>query len=447
MRLGVIGMGHAGLVTAACLAHAGHDVVGMDDDGQAIERLNRGEMPSDEPALASMVASSVAGGRLSFTTELRAAIRDRQVAFLCVSTPAQPNGRADLSAVENATRRIPGAGPRDLLVVGRSSVPAHTGAWIERTLAVYDGPGAREVEVASNPVFFREGSAVHDCLHPDRVVVGVKSARAAARLREVYAPILEGRFACPIHEPCPPANRAAFLVTSMQSAELINPGSNAFLATQMAFINAVADLCERVGADVAHVAQGMGLDARIGRPFLQARPGFGASCFPEDVLAFLRLAEELGVDFGLLREVDRINRGRIDVAVEKLRKALWILRGKRIGLLGIASKLPPGDGGQPAALALAARLNQEGAEVVAYDPELRETARATLPSLAFAEDPYAMAEGTEALVLVTEWPGCLSLDWARLKRVMRRPIILDGRNALDQEKLMAEGFDYLGMGR
>ncbi len=445
MRVAVIGTGHVGLVTAACLAHVGHDVIGMDDDAQRIATLQRGHMPIYEPVLEAIVEGSQAAGRLRFTTDFRAAVRDRQAALICMNTPAQPNGGADLSAVENTTRLIAGAGPPDLLVVEKSTAPANACAWIERTLAIYGG--AREVEVASNPEFLREGSAVHDYLHPARVVVGVKSARAAERLRDLYGPILEGRFDCPVHNLCPWNGDVPFLVTNVQGAELIKHASNAFLASKISFINAVADVCERVGANVVQVAQGMGLDPRIGPSFLQPGLGFGGSCFTKDVCAFLRLAEELGVDFGLLREVDRINRRRIDVAADKLRKALWVLRGKRVGLLGLAFKPHTDDVRHAPSLSLAARLVEEGAEVVGYDPQACQAARAVMPTLAIADDPYGVAEGAEALVLVTEWPEFISLDWARVKQAMRRAIILDGRNALDREKLLAEGFEYIGMGR
>lgn len=258
--------------------------------------------------------------------------------------------------MENVTRRIVGAAPGDLLIVEKSTVPANTGAWIERNLAIYSGSGGRDVDVASNPEFLREGSAVHDYLHSDLVVVGVKSARTAGRLRELYAPIFEGQFACPFYARCAP--RDPFLVTNIQSAEMIKHASNAFPATKILFINAVADLCERVGADVAEAAEGMRLDVKIGGAFLQPGLGFGGSCFPRDLLAFLRLAEEMGLDFGLLWEVDRINRGHIDMAVERLRRTLWIPQGKRIGLLGIAFKPYTDDVRQ--APALAARPTQEG---------------------------------------------------------------------------------------
>jgi UDPglucose 6-dehydrogenase len=445
MRVAVIGTGHVGLVTAACLAHVGHDVIGMDDDAQKIANLQRGHLPLYEPALQAIVEGSQAAGRLRFTTDFRGGVRDRQAALICMNTPVEAHGGADLSALENTTRVIAGAGPRDLLVVEKSTDPGNTCAWIERTLAIYGG--AREVEVATNPEFLREGSAVHDYLHPARVVVGVKSACAAERLRDLYGPILEGRFDCPVHTLCPRNVDVPFLVTNVQAAELIKHASNAFLASKISFINGVADVCDRVGADVVQVAQGMGLDPRIGPSFLQPGLGFGGSYFTQDVRAFLRLAEEMSVDFGLLREVDRMNRHRIDVAVGKLRKALWVLRGRRVGLLGLAIKPHTDDVHHAPALALAARLIEEGAEVVGYDPEARQAARAAMPTLAIADDPYAVGEGSDGVVLVTEWPELLSLDWGRLKWRMRRPVILDGRNALDREKLLAAGFEYLGIGR
>ncbi len=447
MRVAVIGTGRVGLVTAACLAHVGHDVIGVDDAAERVARLNRGEMPVLEPALEPMVGDASRSGWLTFSADLKAAVRDRAVAFICVGIGHQPNGAADLSAVERVTRRIACAGPRDLLVVEKNTVPANTGAWMERTLAMYATSGARDIEVASNPEFLREGSAVCDTLHPDRIVVGVRSPRAAGRLRELYAPIVEGHFSCPVHPECAPASAVPFVVTSIKSAEVIKVASSAFLAAKISFVNMVADLSERVGADIAQVAEGMGLDGRIGGAFLQAGLGFGGPCLPRDVHAFLRLADEMGVDFGLLREAMKVNARRIDAAVEKLRKALLTLRGKRIGLLGIAFKPHTEDVRHAPGLALAAQLIQDGADVVAYDPRAATAAGAALPRLTIADDAYTAAEGAEALVLVTEWPDFLSLDWPRLKRGMRRAVILDGRNALDREKIVAEGFEYLGMGR
>ncbi len=447
MRVAVIGTGHVGLVTAACLAHVGHEVVGMDDDRRKIEMLTRGDMPFFEPQLDRLVRAAQAAERLTFTTDLRAAIQDKEVAFICVGTPAHPDGGLDLSAVETVARRVAEARPRHLLLVEKSTVTAQTGARIERTLAVYGPKRAGHVEVASNPEFLREGSAVHDFLHPDRVVIGVRSARAEERLKTLYAPILERQVPCSAHEASSLLGAVPLLVTDVETAELIKHASNAFLATKISFINVVADLCDRIGADVLLVAAGMGLDARIGPQFLRAGLGFGGSCFPKDVAAFIRFAEEIGVDLNLLREVSSINRRRIELAVEKLRRALWILRNKRIGLLGLAFKPHTDDMRHAPALALAERLIQEGAEVAGYDPHGQAAARAARPGLAVVDDPYALAEGADALVFATEWPEFSSLDWGRLKRAMRRPVILDGRNALEREKLLAEGFEYLGMGR
>jgi len=447
MRVAVIGMGRVGLVTAACLAHVGHDVIGVDDDAERVAGMERGELPLLEPALEPLVREGRRAARLAFSSDLKATIRDRAVAFICVGIGHQPNGAADLSAVERVTRRIASAGSRDLLVVEKNTVPANTGAWIERTLAMYATSGARDIEVASNPEFLRQGSAVCDTLHPDRIVVGVGSPRAAGRLRELYAPILEGHFACPFHPACAPAGAVPFVVTSIQSAEVIKVASSAFLAAKISFVNMVADLSERVGADIVQVAEGMGLDGRIGGAFLQAGLGFGGPCLPRDVQAFVRLAEEMGVDFGFLREAVKVNARRIEAAAEKLRKALLTLQGKRIGLLGMAFKPHTDEVRHAPALALAAHLLQDGADVVAYDPRAGAAARNVLPRLVVADDPYAVAEGADALVLATEWPDFLSLDWARLRRAMRRPVLLDGRNALDREKLVAEGFEYLGMGR
>jgi UDPglucose 6-dehydrogenase len=447
MRIAVIGTGHVGLVTAACLAYLGHDVVGMDDDQQKVEMLTRGGTPFFEPALAGLVRAAQQAGRLSFTTDLEEAIRARDIAFICVGTPSDGKGGLDLSAVEAVARRVAGVHPDDLLLVEKSTVTAQTGSRIERAFAIYGGGGSRRVEVASNPEFLREGSAIHDFLRPDRIVVGVRSTWAEERLRLLYARILEGDVSCPEHEGCRTSGHVPFMVTNVETAELIKHASNAFLATKISFINAVADICDRIGADVGMVAEGMGLDPRIGRAFLHAGIGYGGSCFPKDVAAFARFSEEIGVEFGLLAEVTRTNRRRIDIVVEKLRRTLWIVRGKRIGLLGLAFKPHTDDLREAPALALGARLLQEGAEVVGVDPHAGRAAGVALPGLLVVDDPYAAAAEADALVLATDWPDFLGLDWDRLKRTMRRPVVVDGRNALDRERLLAQGFEYIGMGR
>ena len=448
MHVGVIGTGHVGLVTAACLAYVGHDVVGMDDDRRKLDLLARGEMPFFEPSLAELTREAQRAGRLVFTCDLDDAVCDKDVAFICVGTPSGSDGGLDLTAVEAVARRVAASRPREMLLVEKSTVTAQTGARIERALAVYGGRGMGRVEVASNPEFLREGSAVHDFLRPDRIVLGVRSDWAEERLRALYAPLVGDAFRCPTHPDCSPVpGGSPVMVTNVETAELIKHASNAFLAAKISFINTVADVCDRIGADVRMVAQAMGLDARIAPSFLQAGIGYGGSCFPKDVAAFTRFAEEIGIDSSLLAAVTRMNRARVDVAVEKLRKTLWILRGKRIGLLGLAFKPHTDDVREAPALALATRLRQEGAETVAYDPHARTTARAAAPDLVIVDDAYQVAAEADALVLATEWPELLSLDWDALKRIMRRPVILDGRNALDRERLQAAGFEYLGMGR
>ncbi|HSC70072.1 MAG TPA: UDP-glucose/GDP-mannose dehydrogenase family protein [Candidatus Methylomirabilis sp.] len=447
MNVSVIGTGYVGLVTGACLAEIGHHVVCMDDDAAKIEVLTRGAMPIYEPHLEGLVRRNRMAGRLHFTSQVGEAVRDAAVIFICVNTPPLPDGEADLSYVELATRRIAEHATRSALITEKSTVPVQTGAWIEKTLAVYRKRPSVTFDVASNPEFTREGMAVEDFLHPDRIVVGVGSPRAEQTLRELYAPIVEGKFRCPIHPECRQDRAVPFLVTDLRSAELIKHASNAFLALKISFANALADVCERAGGDVLRVVEGVGLDKRIGRAFLNAGIGFGGSCFPKDVKAFVKIAEKSGYDFVLLQEVDRINEGRRDMVLQKLKQALWILRGKRIGLLGLAFKPNTDDVRQAPALGIARRLLEEGAEVQGYDPQATQKASQALPGLTLCSDPYAAAAQAEALVLCTEWAEFADLDWARVKAQMIRPLILDGRNALDRERLVSLGFEYIGIGR
>ena len=447
MRVSVIGTGYVGLVTGACLADIGHQVVCMDDDASKIEVLRKGSLPIYEPHLEELVGHCRSAGRLRFTADVAEAVREAAVIFICVNTPPLPNGEADLSYVELATRRIAEHATQSTLITEKSTVPVQTSVWIEKTLAIYSKRPGIEFDVSSNPEFTREGMAVEDFLHPDRIVIGVSNPRAEQVLRELYAPIVEGRFRCPIHADCRQDRAVPFLVTNLASAELIKHASNSFLAMKISFANALADVCELAGADVLQVAKGVGLDKRIGRAFLNAGIGFGGSCFPKDLKAFVKIAEKNGYDFSLLRDVDRINQGRREMVLEKLRRALWILRGKRVGLLGLAFKPNTDDIREAPALFIARRLLEEGAEVRGYDPQAAAKVRKALPEITLCADPYAVAEQAEALVLCTEWPEFAALDWARLKAKMVRPLILDGRNALEQEKLMSLGFEYIGIGR
>ena len=447
MHVSVIGTGYVGLVTGACLAEIGHRVVCMDDDAGKIETLCQGRIPIYEPHLLDLVARNRAGGRLHFTSDVTEAVREAAVIFICVNTPPRPDGEADLCYVELAVRRIAEHATRDTIITEKSTVPIQTGQWIEKTLAIYKKRPGIEFEVASNPEFTREGMAVEDFLHPDRIVIGVSSARAEAALRELYAPIVEGRFRCPIHTECRQDRAVPFLVTDIASAELIKHASNSFLALKITFANAVADVCEAAGADIQEVVKGVGLDKRIGRAFLNAGIGFGGSCFPKDLRAFIKIAEKNGYEFALLKEVERINRQRQALVVEKLKAALWVLKGKRIGLLGLAFKPNTDDVREAPALQVARHLLEEGAHVQGYDPQAGAKAKQALPDLLVCPDPYAAAREAEALVLCTEWPEFTGLDWARLRAEMVRPLILDGRNALEREQLMALGFEYIGIGR
>jgi UDPglucose 6-dehydrogenase len=419
----------------------------MDDDAAKVRTLREGGIPIYEPHLEGLVRRNTAASRLRFTTDVAEAVGEAAVVFICVNTPPRPDGEADLSFVELAVRRIAEHAAGRCLITEKSTVPVQTGQRIERTLAIYGKRPGVEFDVASNPEFTREGLAVEDFLHPDRIVLGVSSAGAEQRLRELYAPIVEGRFRCPIHADCRQDRAVPVLVTDLASAEIIKHAANSFLAMKISFANALADICERSGADVLQVATGVGLDKRIGRAFLNAGIGFGGSCFPKDLKAFVKIAERTGYDFALLKEVERINQARRALVVEKLKQALWILRGKRIGFLGLAFKPDTDDIREAPALAIARLLLEEGAAVQGYDPKAGAKARQALPALAVCADPYAAAADAEALVLCTEWAEFAALDWDRVKAAMVRPLVLDGRNTLDRDAMLARGFEYLGIGR
>ena len=447
MQICVVGTGYVGLVTGTCLAEIGHHVVGVDDDRRKIDTLKAGGIPIYEPGLDELVARNRREGRLAFTTELKEGIEAATVVFICVGTPPLEDGDADLSAVEKVARRIGELSSSYKLVVEKSTVPVQTGMWIEKTLMVYGHREQIEFDVASNPEFLREGTAVSDFLHPDRIVVGVEHPRAERLLRGLYEPIVNPTFPCPVHTNCREDGPVPFLVTDIRSAELIKHASNSFLATKISFINSVADLCELVGADVELVAEGMGLDRRIGRAFLNAGLGFGGFCFPKDLQAFVKIAEKCGHDFRLLREVDRINQARIPQMIRKLRDQLWILKDKVIGVWGLSFKPDTDDVRYSPAIALIKQLLTEGAVVRAYDPKAMEKAREALPSLVCCQNPYEVASGADALVVTTEWREFESLDLMQVKGMMQRPLILDGRNLFDREKMRSMGFEYLGVGR
>ncbi len=433
MRIGVIGTGHVGLVTCGSLATFGHEVVGMDSDGEKIVALEEARMPFFEPGLEDLIRDQTASGRLSFTSSSKEALAGAEVVFLCVGTPPRVSGEASLVAVETAAREVARHATGRTVVVEKSTVPAGTAQRVRRTLARERPDLASDLEVVSNPEFLREGSGVQDALGPDRILIGVEAEWAAEVMRDVYAPVLD---------------RGVPLVqTDISTAELAKHACNAFLAMKISFVNALARLSERAGGDVVDVARVMGLDERIGDQFLKAGLGYGGYCFPKDLAAFERLASGLGYDFSLLREVARINDENIDAAVEKVRDALWNLEGKRVALLGLAFKPGTDDIRFSPALALGAKLIEEGATVVGYDPQALVNAKAEVPGLEPAEDPYEAARGAHCAIVCTEWDEVKSLDLDRLKQVMSYPVLVDGRNAFEAAAVKAAGFSYYPTGR
>ena len=448
MRISVVGCGYVGLVTGGCLAETGHEVVCTDNDAARIETLQAGRLPIYEPHLDVILAGTRRAGRLRFTGDAGEAVRAGEAIFICVGTPPRETGEADLSAIDNVARLIATEARTPKLVIEKSTVPAQTGQQLKRALAVYGRNAGVTFRVASNPEFLREGTAVEDFLHPDRIVIGVEEETTERQLREIYGPILEGRFNCPVHAPtCPPAPTPALLVTTINSAELIKHASNSYLGLKISYANVIADLCERLGADVEEVTRAMGLDPRIGPQFLRAGLGFGGFCLPKDIQAFIRLAERAGVDFGLLKEAERVNEHRIDQFVEKVRRALWVVKDKQVAILGLAFKPNTDDIRFAPSIDLIGRLLAEGARLRAYDPQAMEKTRAVYPNIAYHRDPYEAASDADALLIVTEWDEFRNLDWKRIHDGMARPLVIDGRNLLQPETMKALGFEYHCFGR
>lgn len=448
MRISVIGAGYVGLVTGACLAELGHTVHCTDNDSSKIDVLESGKLPIFEPGLDDIVAKNRKNGRLTFSSDPESAVTQGDAIFICVGTPPLPNGDADLSSIDRVAQMIAAEAKSDKLVVEKSTVPAQTGEQLKRVLGIYGRGKAIRFRVASNPEFLREGTAVGDFLHPDRIVVGVDDDTAEKQLREIYRPLLEQDFACPLHNgSCPRGNRPTWLVTTINSAELIKHASNSFLAIKISYANMVSDLAEMLGADIEQVMHGVGLDPRIGAHFLRPGLGFGGFCLPKDLQAFVRLAERHGVDFAMLREAERINHQRIENFVEKLRRSLWVLKGKKIGLLGLAFKANTDDIRFAPSIELIKKLQSEGVQISAFDPQAREKIAERLPELNCTANACDCARGADALLIVTEWPEFRELDWKQIRLSMARPLVLDGRNLLSPEEMTALGFEYHSIGR
>jgi UDPglucose 6-dehydrogenase len=463
MRVCVIGTGYVGLVTGVCLAHIGHHVICVDNNEEKVKLMKSGQSPIYEPGLSELMQSSYQSGRLEFTSDLAAGVKHGEILFIAVGTPALPTGDSDTRYVEAVARGI-GAhlDSSYKVVVNKSTVPIGSGDWVrmivldgvvERQKSLVTAGGGSETEsareisanfdVVSNPEFLREGSAVYDTFNPDRIVLGSNNQKAIAMMQELYAPLVERQFA---QDPSLPP--VPVVVTDLSSAEMIKYAANAFLATKISFINEVANICDRVGADVTQVAKGIGLDSRIGDKFLQAGIGWGGSCFPKDVSALIHTADDYGYEAELLKSAVNVNKRQRQIAIEKLQQELKILKGKTVGLLGLTFKPDTDDMRDAPALNLIEQLNRLGARVKAYDPIVSQSGLSHgLSGVIIETNPEMLADGCDALVLVTDWQEFLKLDYTKMAKLTTNPVMIDGRNFLDREVVEKAGFRYLGIGR
>lgn len=429
MNITVIGSGYVGLVTGACFADLGHKVLCVDNDKEKVRKLQSGVLPIYEPGLEELLGANVNEGRVRFCDSIAEGVECAEVVFIAVGTPPLPSGEPDLSAIERVSTSVAEAMTGYRLIVEKSTVPVQTSEWVERTIREHNIHKA-DFDVASNPEFLREGSAIHDFMHPDRVVIGVSSDRAAHLMVKLYASL-----------------NAPLLITDINSAELIKHASNAFLSMKISYINAIATICERTGADVAKVAKGIGLDRRIGLDFLQAGIGYGGSCFPKDLSAFIHLAGRVGYDFELLKAVAKINDDQRASVTTKLEEELGELRGRQIGLLGLAFKTNTDDMRGAPSIDIINQLLKKGASVRAYDPVAMPNAQSLFPDIACSDGAYDVADGADALVVVTDWNAFRHLDLPRVRRMMRTPVVIDGRNIYDPSRMRELGFRYRGVGR
>jgi UDPglucose 6-dehydrogenase len=429
MKLTIIGTGYVGLVTGTCFAEVGHHVICVDNNKEKVKVLQAGGIPIYEPGLEEMVKANVAAGRLRFTSSTAEGVQGSDVVFIAVPTPPQADGSVDLSFIEGVAREIAASMTTYKIVVDKSTVPVKTGDKVAETIKRYCKAKV-DFDVVSNPEFLREGFAVEDLMKPDRVVIGVRNQRPVPAMKEIYAPF-----------------NAPIIVTDISSAELIKHAANSFLALKISYINAISVICEASGANVLEVANGMGMDARIGRRFLDAGLGFGGSCFPKDLSAFIKISEQLGYDFRLLKEVQRINADQMDRFLKKIVDTLWVLKDKTIGILGLAFKQNTDDVRLSPAIDLCQRLLKEGAILRVHDPKAMDKAREVLKNVTFVEDMNDVAEGCDALVVATEWPVFKKLDLEHARKLLTHPILFDGRNLFDAREMEELGFIYKSVGR
>ncbi len=429
MDICMVGTGYVGLVTGTCFAQMGHKVICVDSNKEKIETLKKGECPIYEPGLQELIQKNRKAGRLRFTTSISEGVKSSTVVFIAVHTPPRADGTADLSFLAGVSREIAAVLDGYRVIVDKSTVPVETGEKVAATIKRYNRHNV-DFDVASNPEFLREGSAVQDCLHPDRIVLGVTSKRAAKILKDIYKPL-----------------KAPVIVTDIKSAEIIKHACNSFLALKISFMNAIAQICELAGANVEEVAQGMGLDKRIGRSFLNAGIGYGGSCFPKDVAAFIKISEQLGYDFKLLRTVEDINKRQRQFFLKKVEETLWVLGDKTVGVLGLAFKPNTDDMRNAPSLDIIKALQKAGASVKAYDPKSMDVAKKMLKGVTFCKDPYETAAHADALLILTEWDEFKRLKLDRVRASMASPIIIDGRNLYDPAQMEEAGFVYKSIGR
>ena len=429
MKISIIGTGYVGLVSGACFAELGNKVICVDNDVTKIKNLKRLIIPIYEPGLEQLVKKNVKNKRLSFNTSIKTAVEESEVIFIAVSTPPREDGEADLTAIENVATQIAQNMKDYRLIVEKSTVPVETGKHVIHTIKINNRSGVN-FDVASNPEFLREGSAINDFMKPDRIVIGVESKRAAELLTKLYKPL-----------------KAPLVVTDINSAELIKHASNSFLATKISFINAISQICEKAGADVGKVALGMGLDRRIGKNFLSAGLGYGGACLPKDLDAFISIAEKLGYDFDLLKVVKKINQQQKELMLKKIREALWIIKDKTIGILGLTFKPNTDDIRNAVSLQLIQELKKEGAKIKVYDPAGMKRTKKIIPEIQFCGGVYEVAKGCDCLLLITEWDEFKKSDWNKVKGLLRVPLVIDGRNIFDPAQMKKLGFQYICIGR
>jgi len=428
-KIAVIGAGHVGLVTAACFAKLGNKVICVDNNRKKIIALKKGIVPFFEPGLEELLKKMVKRKKLSFSFSIAESAENSEIIFIAVGTPSKTTGEADLSAVEAVISEVAKAMKGYKLLVEKSTVPVMTGEWLKRTVNLIKKKNV-DFDVAANPEFLREGSAILDFLQPERIIVGTESKKAKKLLAELYRPV-----------------KAPIIFTDIKSAELIKHASNSFLAAKISYINAVSQICEKVGANVNQVAQGMGYDSRIGRKFLSAGVGYGGSCFPKDVAAFVHLAEENGYNFNLLKAVQKINEEQIDFVFKKIKKMLWTLRNKRIGILGLSFKPDTDDIREAPSLKIVEKLLSEGAILQVYDPKAMKETKKIFPEPTYCKNPYEVCKNAELLLILTEWEEFKNLDLVKVKKMLQKPYLIDGRNIYEPKRMKKLGFIYEGIGR